>query len=137
MSNEEASVLKQVRSIHRRVALWYCLAIGYVWIIIQAAVLVLLVPLVAENYDDLKLPRATKLLVDASRWMAGDDPSQSFPGWYLAVPAALVLLTALALALRRATALLAFIPILAVASLVAQIVLLLAPLYQLGNTLTP
>lgn len=137
MSRNDTTVLKQARMIHRYVALWYCLAIGYVWIIMQAAVLVLLVPLVAGNYEGLKLPGATKMLVDASRWMAGGGASQSFPGWWLAVPAALVVLTALALLVRRATVLLAIIPILAVASLVAQIVLLLAPLYHLNDALAP
>lgn len=138
MSSTETEILNQLRTVHRRVALWYYLAVAYGWIVVQAGFLVLLIPKITDNYDgmDIKLPQVTKTLVAASDWMAGHNPGQSMPGWMIAVPLAFIVLTLSAVIFRRVTILLALIPILAIASLIGELFLLVAPLYQLSDTLT-
>lgn len=138
-TSSEADILKQLKTVHRRVALWYYLAVIYVWIVVQAGFLVLLVPKVADNYDSLdsSLPAMTQRLVMASQWMAGQRTGQSMPGWMLAVPAALVIVTVAGVLLRRLTILLALVPIVAVMALIGELFLLLAPLYQIPDSLMP
>ncbi len=138
-TSSEADILNQVKTVHRRVALWYYLAVVYVWIVVQAGFLVLLVPILADNYDglDADLPVTTQRLVMASQWMAGQRPGQSMPGWMLAVPAALIIVTIAGVLLRRLTILLALVPIVAVMALIGELFLLLAPLYQIPDSLAP
>lgn len=138
MSSTEKEIFSQLRAIHRRVAFWYYLVICSMWIVVQAGFLVLLVPNLAKNYDDMDtpLPRITTLLISASDWMVSPHFGLPMPGWMLAVPAAVLVLIVSMLAFRRITILLTLIPIVAVISLIGQLFMLLAPLYTLTDSLT-
>lgn len=137
MTASNADIRKQIRAVHSRLAVWYYLGVGYVWIAVQAGFLVLLIPRVVENYDgmDTNIPDLTQRLIDISEWMAGES-NQSLPGWMIAVPIAVVALTLSAILLRRAVWLLALMPLLAIVALIGQLFLIVAPLYGLTESLT-
>ncbi len=138
MNSTEREISTQLLAVRRRLAFWYYLVVGGLWIAVEAGFLVLLVPNLAMNYAGLEtpLPRITTLLVSASDWMIGSHFGLPIPGWMLALPAAGAVLLLSLLAFRRVTILLTLIPILAVVSLIGQLFMLLAPLYSLTDSLT-
>jgi len=137
MTTDQTEQFRQVRRVFHGLALWYSLALAYLWILIQTGAMLFIIPKLSEAFADFEfeLPRVTKWLVAASAWMVGDQPGQIVPGWMIAVPVAFVVVTALFVVLRRVPLLLMILAPLLVASLIAQAVLLFAPLYTMVGDL--
>ncbi len=131
MTTSHEDVLGQARPVVRRLTFWYSLLLAYLWIAVQTGAMIFVVPMFREMFADFEfeLPRATQWLLATSEWMGGDRAGQFVPGWIFAVPLAVVVVTGLFALLRRAPLLAMALATMLLASIIAQVLLLLAPLY--------
>lgn len=133
MTTARDDVLKQARPVVRRLTFWYSLVLAWLWIAVQTAALLFIVPMFREMFAEFEfeLPRATRWLLAASEWMRGDRAGQFVSGWLIAVPLAAIAVTGLFAALRRVPLLAMALATALLASIIAQVLLLLAPLYTM------
>jgi type IV pilus assembly protein PilC len=101
-----AEFMEKAMSLRRKIkaALIYPVTVVIIAIAIVTFIMVFIIPKFEEIFKDfgVALPKITRFLIDSSRWVAGNNPGQSLPGWVFILITPVVLFVLVKLA-RKAT----------------------------------